>query len=359
MICKKFNDFIINEDLKLHNFHKDNSFHEVRKQSKEFYNGIKSMLNKYKIKYTESPQLHPGFKSSDPLEDYNIFEFKFNDITHSIFIFNPSNCKFNIIHFVDEFKIHNLKTLEQLEQKLVGMVDISGWMKKINEDFNINKNDNENRNKLIDIIDGIFSYLNDIKNISTNNEDDDFFNTSYYKKLGIDIDLLKIKNEYTGEVFDFDGFYEDDDDELGLYNEGEIYGLIEISTSSLWDIFNILHKCPGVSAFLNKDVFKKLNEDITDLDGHNRGGGSGIHYNKYIRIKDEIIEILKGIKLPYDLDSNDRNTRAIFELGNKTYITINKPVEMDDIRVRFIKKDKDSGVRYNNKVQIVDNDNIQ
>tara|TARA_R110000772_G_scaffold2410_1_gene8305 strand:+ start:27959 stop:28735 length:777 start_codon:yes stop_codon:yes gene_type:complete len=144
----------------------------------------------------------------------------------------------------------------------------------------INESNINNKDKLISKIKEIIKFLGDefiikfglgendyIDEVQCNGYESFVFK-EFYEKLGIDIDF-KIHTE-NDTSFKFNGFYDEHGDRNftlydsngGFHNDVSYYEFKDITEESLWKIINLLIAVPSVSIFLNKDVFKKINEAI-------------------------------------------------------------------------------------------------
>tara|TARA_R110000772_G_scaffold20466_5_gene56897 strand:+ start:50910 stop:53735 length:2826 start_codon:yes stop_codon:yes gene_type:complete len=198
---------------------------------------------------------------------------------------------------IAEFSDLDKESLWKILKLLSDTPTISSYLnmdifKKINED----NSSNWKEYKMIEMIENIFNYLGkdlrEKKNIGydpnvnlcdVETAENNFLFKTYYEKQNINTDfVIHMKN---GCSYDFDGFdsvwvnniekwvlWEDQDD---MHHR-----LGNVSSESLWEILELLSKDKYTSEFLNKDIFKKINEN------------NNFDYIKKDKIIDKIIDIL-------------------------------------------------------------------
>lgn len=149
--------------------------------------------------------------------------------------------------------------LENGKELLDILIEIKGnpWMKRINESSN-------EKEKIVDKIREIFNFLVEgVENKYGEFEDDNFVNVDFYKNLGIDTNFTVDTED--GNYFKFDGFCDEHaTNEFSVFNnipyERYSYEFEELTLESLKKILHLLVSIPIVSGYLNKDMFKKVNE---------------------------------------------------------------------------------------------------
>tara|TARA_R110000772_G_scaffold20466_5_gene56970 strand:- start:121975 stop:125217 length:3243 start_codon:yes stop_codon:yes gene_type:complete len=219
---------------------------------------------------------------------------------------------------LDEFDIESLWKLLELLSKvpIISTYLNKDIFKKINENDEINID----RYKLIDKINELLGVLSDHRNYENplivsgqhppDNRyfrdlphEDDFIYLEYYKSKGLDcnfkINYLEQNLQTTRGQDNFNGF---DGSDKNWLLDGDYYNSVtfdKISTKTLWNIVKLLSSVPLISEYLNKDIFKKINEkndnrkekvidkinellDILDEDKNKNGIGNGYNHDDFI-----------------------------------------------------------------------------